>query len=178
MSQSLDIQYLTELVVKAQKGESDAHGALIDLTQNSLYKFCLLMSNNREVAEDLCQETYIKALQSITKLQNPKTFVGWLYQIARNLFVDHTRSAAYRKNSALEEADEVAVGSDMEAILNVQRILAQFAPEERFLLLLIEIEGYSYQEAGNLAGLSEDAVRSKLHRLRQLFIQRYKSEKS
>jgi RNA polymerase sigma-70 factor (ECF subfamily) len=173
MSEAKENSELTSLVKRVQKGDEKACGELIEATEASLFKFCLLLSRNREIAEDLCQEAYIKALENITKLENPATFVGWLYQIARNLYIDLTRSAAFRKNVAEEEMPEAASGSDMEAVVIVHKLLADFAPEERFLLLLIELGGCSYKEAGEHAGMSEDAVRSKLHRLRQAFIQRY-----
>lgn len=177
MSKTLDTSYLGTLVERAQKGDEAVHGEIIDLTQNALFKFCLLLSQNKEVAEDICQETLIKALQGIHKLQNPKTFLGWMYQIARNLFIDFKRSAAHRKTVSEDQAEEASASSDLDLMAHVQKTLHQFDPDERFLLLLIELEGYSYKEAGEMAGLSEDAVRSKLHRLRQLFIQRYKADK-
>jgi len=177
MSEPAENVEIAALVVRVQKGDERACGELIDATQSQLYKFCLLLSQNREVAEDLCQEAYIKALQSISKLQNPVTFMGWLYQIAKNLFIDMTRTSAYRKNVSEEELAEVATGNDLESVIQVQKILAEFEAEDRFLLLLVELGGCSYKEAGDRAGLSEDAVRSKLHRLRQRFIQSYNSIK-
>ncbi|MBS1970796.1 MAG: RNA polymerase sigma factor [Bdellovibrionales bacterium] len=177
MAETKETPELTDLVVRVQNGDERACGELIEATQASLYKFCLLLSRNREIAEDLCQETFIKALESISKLQNPATFVGWLYQIAKNLYIDLTRSAAFRKNVSEEEMPEAASGSDLEAVVIVHKVLADFDPEERFLLLLIELGGCSYKEAGEHAGMSEDAVRSKLHRLRQLFMQKYSSNK-
>lgn len=178
MSKVLDNEELGALVLRIQNGEEAVQGELIDRTQERLFKFCFLLSHNREMAEDLCQEAFIKALQNIHKLQNPLTWVGWVYQIAKNLFIDHKRSAASKKNQReASEGEEVALAaaskdSEMEVVLTVQKVLAEFEPEERFLLLLIELEGCSYKEAAEYAGMSEDAVRSRLHRLRQAFIQK------
>lgn len=169
MSSDADIK---SLVRRVQQGDRQAPGELIDATQGLLFKFCFLLSRNREVAEDLCQEALIKAFQGIHQLQKPETFLGWLYQIAKNLFIDYTRSAAYRKNVSDEVLAEFEAGSDMEAVALVQEILAHFEPEEQFLLLLVELGGCSYKEAGERTGLSEDAVRSRLHRLRQAFIEK------
>lgn len=181
MSKSTDCEELGALVLRVQHGDERAQGELIDRTQERLFKFCLLLSHNREMAEDLCQEAFIKALHNIKRLQNPLTWLGWLYQIAKNLFIDHKRSAASKKNqheiSAFDQVSE-AKDSEVEVILTVQKVLADFEPEERFLLLLIELEGCSYKEAGEHAGMSEDAVRSKLHRLRQAFVQKMKSLES
>lgn len=168
---------IATLVKRVQKGDEEAAAALVSAVQGSLFKFCLFTSRKREIAEDLCQETLIKALQNISKLENPATFMAWLYQIAKNLYVDLTRSAAYRKNVGEEELIDAAGDSDLEAVVLVQKILADFEPEDQFLLLLIELGGCSYKEAAEQAGMSEDAVRSKLHRLRQQFLQAYNSTK-
>lgn len=169
---------LSALVRRVQKGDEKAAAELISAVQSSLYKFCLFTSRKREIAEDLCQETLIKALQNISKLENPATLMGWLYQIAKNLYVDLTRSAAFRKNVSEEELVEAAGDSDLEAVVHVQKVLKDFEPEDQHLLLLIELGGCSYKEAAESVGMSEDAVRSKLHRLRQQFMQKYNAAKS
>lgn len=160
-------------VVKVQKGDEPAKGELVSVTQNRLFKFCLLLGHNKELAEDLCQETFIKAFQNIHNLKNPETFLGWMYQIAKNLFIDIKRSAASKETVSEESLKGLSYETDEDLILSVQKVLAQFDPDDRLLLLLIELEGFSYKEAGEIAGLSEDAVRSKLHRLRSLFIKKF-----
>ncbi|WP_413288101.1 RNA polymerase sigma factor [Bdellovibrio sp. HCB337] len=168
---------IVRLVAKVQGGDESARGPLIQLTQNRLYKFCLLLCHNKELAEDLCQETFIKAFRNIQTIQNPAVFYGWMCQVAKNLFIDHTRSASSKDHVSDESLGDVAGRSDMDVVLSVQKVLSQFEPEDRFLLMLVELEGHSYKEAGEITGLTEDAVRSKLHRLRSLFIKKFnKSE--
>jgi RNA polymerase sigma-70 factor (ECF subfamily) len=167
---------IAAIVVRVLEGDTTAQSELIQATQDRLYKFCILISHNREVAEDLCQETFIKALQNIKNLKNPKTFLGWMYQIAKNILIDIKRKPSSKEQSE-EGALETGTTLDLDLMINVQKILAQFDPEERLLLLLIELEGYSYKETGEVVGLSEDAVRSKLHRLRQIFIKDFNASK-
>jgi RNA polymerase sigma-70 factor (ECF subfamily) len=169
---------LSEVVVRLQSGDKQAQGELIDLTQKKLFKFCLLLGNNKELAEDLCQETYIKVIQNISSLKNPDTCLGWIYQIAKNAFVDVKRKPD-SKNQILDN-DLKDSGSDqkMDLILSVQKVLSQFETDDRLLLLLIELEGYSYKETGDIIGSSEDAVRSKLHRLRTIFIKKMNSSET
>lgn len=166
-------EVVTELVEKVLKGDESARGELIQETQARLFKFCLLLCHNRELAEDLCQEAFIKAFNNIRNLHNSAVFFGWLCQIAKNLFIDHTRSAASKAHESEDALSDLSERGDMDLVLSVQKILSQFEPEDRFLLILIELEGHSYKEAGELAGMSEDAVRSKLHRLRSLFIKKF-----
>jgi RNA polymerase sigma-70 factor (ECF subfamily) len=170
-----DTAQFTALVLKVLAGDEQAPAELVEATQARLFKFCFLLSRNREVAEDLCQETLIKALQNIHSLKNPDTFIGWVYRIARNVFTDLKRKPGHQ-DETLEGLSLPAAGSaDLDVVMNVQKILAKFEPEERLLLLLVELEGCSYKEAGEILELSEDAVRSKLHRLRGAFIKKYNS---
>ncbi len=55
----------------------------------------------------------------------------------------------------------------------MQKVLSQFEPEERYLLILVEVEGRSYKEAADILEVSEDAVRSRLFRLRQSFLEKW-----
>lgn len=155
------------LVTNAQRGDPEAKSELILLTEKKLFKFCILLGHNRELAEDLCQETYIKAFRSLNLIKNNEAFLGWLYQIAKNIFIDLKRS---KKDLSSELTEERSSDSNIETILHVQQVLAQFESEDRYLLLLIELEGLSYKEAADMIKSTEDAVRSKIHRLRHEFL--------
>ena len=167
-----DTALISATVRRLLDGKKGAQGELVDLIQARLFKFCIVLTRNREVAEDLTQETLLKCLQNIRTLKNPEIFVAWMFQIAKNLYIDFTRKPG-GNNLPIEDFGHLASDTDMDLILNVQKVLAQFDPEEKFLLLLIELEGCSYKEAGEILHMTEDAVRSKLHRLRILFIKKH-----
>lgn len=160
-----------ELIPGALNDEESAKSELIRITQSKLFKFCMLLGHNRELAEDLCQDVYIKAFRSLTQLKKPEAFLGWLYQIAKNLFMDMKRS---QKDTTHNMPDQESLDSTPETILQLQQLLSQFEPEDRYLILLIEMEGQSYKEAAELTQSTEDAVRSKIHRLRQEFLKKLK----
>jgi RNA polymerase sigma-70 factor (ECF subfamily) len=175
MTPPADQALIIEIVERLKAGDQKAQGELIDVIQSRLFKFCLLLSRNKEVAEDLCQEVLLKCLQSIQSLKDSKTFTGWMYQIARNLFIDLKRRPGSKDTLSLEDLTHIGVEKDLDLILNVQKVLSQFEAEDRFMLLLIELEGCSYKEAAEILHISEDAVRSKLHRLRASFVKKYDS---
>ena len=76
-----------ELLVKeAQQNNINAFSSLIEMYQDELFKFCILLLGNVELAQDVCQETYIIALQKINKLKNPSAFKSWLFTVAKNIF--------------------------------------------------------------------------------------------
>ncbi len=160
---------LFNIIERAKKGDQYAQAQIIELTQSKLFKFCILLGHNRELAEDLCQDVFIKAFKSMESLQNPLALQSWLYQIAKNLFIDHKRS---RKD--IEVEPKLFSDSDMETVLQVQQILSQFEKDDRFLLLFVEMEGMSYKEASEALDITEDAVRSRLHRLKLAFIKKFK----
>ena len=62
----------------------------------------------------------------------------------------------------------------MESVIQVQKVLRTFDPDDRYLLLLVELEGMSYRETAEMLKTTEDAIRSKLHRLRQEFVKKLK----
>lgn len=164
------------LVAEAQSGDQDAFGKIIAIAQNRLFRFCLFLCGDRALAEDISQEALLRAYSRLGSLTKTESFMDWLFRIAKNLYIDHVRSAHNRETDLDPEALESAFaeGSDVAQILAVQKILAQFEPEDRALLILIEIEERSYKEAAELLEISEDAVRSRLFRLRQSFLEKWR----
>ncbi|MBL7669750.1 MAG: RNA polymerase sigma factor [Bdellovibrionaceae bacterium] len=171
LKNSAETPRLTELVAAALKGEETAKSELIRFTQTPLFKFCVLLGNSRESAEDLCQDVYIKAFRNLDQLKNSEAFLGWLYQIAKNLFLDRKRT---EKSTTHLIPDHKSPDSTPESILQLRQILSQFETEDRYLILLIELEGQSYKEAAELISCSEDAVRSRIHRLRHELLKKLK----
>lgn len=171
---------LTALVVRAQAGDETSFGEIIEHVQKSLYRFCLGICDEPSQAEDLCQEALVKGLQQIKKLKSAKTFQSWIFSIARNHFLDqvrrpgHTRELLERKASSYEEPGvaelTAASGPSQETLTEVHEALARLDPEDRELLLLIDVEEFSYQEVSEIIKISEAAVRSRLHRARKALI--------
>jgi RNA polymerase sigma-70 factor (ECF subfamily) len=162
---------LGEIVAKARSGDRAAFGALIEATQSRLFRFCLTLSGDRAFSEDLCQETYVKVYHNLSKLEKDEAFLGWLFQIARHLFIDEKRS----KNSQatpLENEDPSVLGiddRDFAQLIAVQQTLSHFDPDDRWLLLMVDLEGLTYKEAAEALKVTEDTVRTRIFRLRQKF---------
>lgn len=167
MSKLSSKEDLTEFVKRAKAGDEDALKELIIRTQVELLRFLTFLCGNRQLAQDLLQDSYIKALENLKKLQDPKAFRSWLLRLAKNLFLDHVRSP---KNSAHQELDEIqelaANGNNAEILVELESILSSLSPEERYGMLLVYLEDYSYAEAATELGISENALRSRLHRSR------------
>ena len=163
-----------EIVEAAQRGDSQAIRELIEATQTRLYRFSLVLCGDPARAEDLCQEAYLKAIANLNKVTKADSFVPWLFQVTRNLFLDQVRST--RETASLTEKMDKRTAPENAEYYAVHQVLAQFEEVDRWLLMLIDMEEYTYREAGLMLGLTEDAVRSRLFRLRKEFLQKWETK--
>lgn len=166
---------IERLVRSAQKGDEAALSLLIQKTQSSLYRFCFYLAANKHLAQDLCQDTYIKALENIQKLKKPDKFISWLFTTAKNLFLDYQRSPQNPRRTEGLDMIESSLSHEPQSDLRIQiqEALKQLPPDDRLVLLLVDLEGHSYGETAEILGISEDAVRSRLHKARKLFANKY-----
>ena len=161
---------LALLVTRIKKGDDRAFERFIELTQDSVFRFCFFLSKNREQADEFCQETFLKAIESLKTIQSDDAVLDWLLKISKNLFLDSYRGSKRRSEILAEsESPETVAIQPLESVLAVREVLSQFDPDDRALLILIDLENYTYAEAAVIIGVSEDAVRSRIHRLRQEF---------
>ena len=170
-----EVSRLAALVRSAQAGNGHSFGEIIELTQRRLIKFAYLLTGNAQVAEDLCQEAYIKAFEAISSLHEPERALPWLYRILKNLSIDRFRSAAHRREAPTEDIDVVidpsTKAADRDKILEVRELMGRLDEGDRFLVLAVHLEGHTYKEAAEMAGLTEDAVRLRLHRARKFLLE-------
>ena len=161
----------------ARKGDQSAFSFLIRGTQDRLFRFCSYLAGNPALAQDLCQDTYIKALEQLSKLKQPERFVGWLFKTSKNLFLDHIKGAKYRDHlsidSIAEVPDTLGLPEGREIAIQIHQAMRDLTAEERMILLLVDLEGYTYAETAEIIGISESNIRFKLHHIRKAFAVRY-----
>ncbi len=167
-----------ELVLKAQKGDNAAFGALYDRHLPAIYRFILLkVGGHKGEAEDLTAEVFLSAWQGIGRFEfKGYPFSSWLYRIARNAVIDHYRTA--KKNVSLEAVPEEVFADRPEtdervdigfAIARVQTHLAKLEPAYQDVLIMKFVEDMSNHEIAAALQKSEGAVRVIQHRaLKQL----------
>jgi RNA polymerase sigma-70 factor (ECF subfamily) len=129
-----------------------------------------------DLADDLCQEAFLRALRRFSGLRDPARFPAWLYRIAENTVRDHLRSEARRRNRVtytdrLEELDRSAPPAEDPAEQEIgERLLAairKLPPRLRDPLLLRHSRDLSYAEIGRVLGISENAVQVRIFRARK-----------
>ena len=147
---------------------------------DQLYNFAHWLTQNRDEAEDLVQETYVKALKGFSSFQLGTNFRAWIYRILRNTFLTSRKGLKATMTVPLdldqeEEGPEPAIETDTPETLLLARSsheLLQKAIDElpvhfREILLLCEVEEMSYQEISETLGVPIGTVMSRLSRARQ-----------
>lgn len=167
-----------QLIKRAQDGEAEAFGLLYDHYLPKIYRFVLLKVSQREEAEDLTHQAFLKAWEGIeryTDLGFP--FGTWLYQISRNLVIDHYRSSMKSRGDASIESLEL-MGEDLvaetrpidveiDAKLALGKIAAaiqKLKDVEQDVVIMRFIEDLPHEEVARVIGKSEGAVKLIQHR--------------
>lgn len=140
-----------------------------------LYNFAHWLTGNREEAEDLVQETYVKALKGFSSFTPGTNFRAWMYRILRNSFL--TSRTGLKASVSLDDeesaVDEPAAAGDPESLLltrldqaQVRNALEQLPVQQREIILLCDMEEMSYKEIAETVGIPIGTVMSRLSRAR------------
>src|SRR3989338_9116582 len=158
------------LILKATQGESEAFGMLFDKFKDKIYRFIYYKVINKELAEDLTSQCFLKAWEQIFAGRKIKTFQAWVYRIARNLVVDYYRTREKEElpliyQETVEEGDEPRFNP--EETLNpeeLEKLLLSLKNEVREIVILKYIEELSINEIAKIVDKSAGNVRVILHR--------------
>lgn len=161
------------LVRLAQHGDGEAFGQLYDRYVDTVYRFVYYRVGERALAEDFTSETFLRALRRIGTVSYQGRDIGaWFVTIARNIVLDHAKSARYRLEVVAAETPEPAGSepSTEQAVLTSlsnARLLAavdELADEQRECVVLRFIQGFSVSETAEVMGKNEGAVKALQHR--------------
>lgn len=140
-----------------------------------LRRFASGLARNQADADDLCQMTIERALRSRDQWQQGTRLDSWIYRIMRNIWIDTARAAARRTANLADEEQGLAVGAsggqeDSVMLRDVDRALAKLPDTQREAVLLVMVEGYSYQEAADIVGCPVGTLNSRLVRGRDALL--------
>lgn len=152
---------------------------LYEQYQQPMLAYLTRLVSDREAAEDLCQETFIKALRSWATHDPSASSTAWLYRIATNTAYDYLRRRRRIRFTPLADVDQRSGAEESISNLDerepVQRALAQIPAIYRLPLVLHSCEGHSTQEIADRLGCSNSAIKTRLFRARERFRQVYQS---
>ncbi|MFC4337244.1 sigma-70 family RNA polymerase sigma factor [Salininema proteolyticum] len=174
---SVDDERITELVERAQGGDSEAFGEIYDHYSATVYRYIYFRVNSVPLAEDLASEAFVRALRRISSFKwQGRAFGAWLITIARNLVVDYYKSGRYR----LEIAKSEVIGADqadtdatvspetaaLDKLTNATLLTAvkKLNPDQQECIVLRFLQGFSVAETARAMGKNEGAVKALQYR--------------
>lgn len=175
-----------EIVLRAQAGSEAAYRELLGRYQRPVFSLIYRMVRDREQAEDLAQETFVRVFNHIGRYDPQFKFSSWIFKIATNLTIDAMRKkdvptvsidgSRYAQTSDEIEATTITVASDdenpEELLLarelggEIERAIARLRPEYRSAILLRHVEGHAYEEIAEIMALPLGTVKTYIHRAR------------
>jgi RNA polymerase sigma-70 factor (ECF subfamily) len=171
-----DDAQITQWAMTAKGGDAVAATAFIRATQQQVQRFLAHLVDARE-ADDLAQETYLRAMRALPRFAARSSARTWLYAIARRVAVDHIREAARRpRNAQLDDWQAVAdtVATDRAPRLDedviLRELLDRLDPDRRMAFVATQILGLSYAEAAEVCGCPIGTIRSRVARAREELI--------
>ncbi len=176
------------LIEKAKHGDVEAYKTIVLRYQSKAYSIAKNVIKNPSDAEDIVQEAFIKAYRNLAGFRGDSSFYTWFYRIIFNLAIDLSRKkyrhvetgvgdsfelSKLKNNSTLndnfqskmEGPEEIVYRSELQEQIN--KALNELSAEHRTMIVLREVDGFSYNEISEIAGCSLGTVMSRLHHARK-----------
>jgi len=173
------------LVERAREGDQRAFEALVDLYKDKIYTYVSRMLHDPVEAQDIAQDTFLRAYQSLPRFRGASSFQTWLYRIASNLVIDSVRRRSRRQAGAVSldapvntEDGELArqipderrgpeqLAESTAVQEQVKQAIARLSPKLRPVLVMYDLQGMSYQEIAQALGCPLGTVKSRLFNAR------------
>ena len=163
-----------DLIARSRDGDVDAFNQIVDMYQRPLYNMALRMLGDAPAAEDATQDAFFSAFRNIGRFKGGN-LKSWLFTIAANACRDVLRSRNVRRTESLDAEDvtidppsstespeDYAVRREMGQ--SIQQGLDSIPHNQRLAVVLIDVQGFGYEEAAGVMGISVGTVKSRLSR--------------
>src|SRR5438034_7465784 len=173
----MDATEAAAVLARARQGDSDAFRALVERHSRSVFRLAYRMTGNEQDAEDVVQESFLRAYKQLGRFESRANFGTWLYRIVSNCSVDLMRAKQARhdqsRGDSLDEAVELPAtdlpnperqAQSAEIQRRVQGALADLSPLERAAFTLRHYEGRSIDEISRTLGLGTSAAKQAVFR--------------
>jgi RNA polymerase sigma-70 factor (ECF subfamily) len=175
-----------EVVLLARDGREAAYRELVRRYERPIFSLLFRMVRDRELAEDLSQETFVKALNAIDSYRPEYKFSSWIFKIANNAAIDHLRrreldtlsleGSPHAETPEAVQATALQLGDRTENALDIveakelgaaiEEAIGRLRPEYRSCILLRHVEGLAYEEIAQTLDLPLGTVKTYIHRAR------------
>src|SRR5437762_3344730 len=173
----VDATEMAAVLARARQGDSEAFRALVEQHSRSVFRLAFRMTGNEQDAEDVVQESFLRAYRQLGRFESRANFGTWLYRIVANCSVDLMRARQARHDQVRSEPLEAAaelpaaevpnperLAESAEIDRQVQNALAALSPLERAAFTLRHYEGRSIDEIGKALGLGTSAAKHSVFR--------------
>jgi RNA polymerase sigma-70 factor, ECF subfamily len=173
----VDATEMAAVLSRARQGDSDAFRALVERHSRSVFRLAFRMTGNEQDAEDVVQESFLRAYRQLGRFEARANFGTWLYRIVANCSVDLMRARHARHDQVRGEPIETAAGvsaadapnperlaESAEIDRQVQAALGALSPLERAAFTLRHYEGRSIDEISSMLGLGTSAAKHSVFR--------------
>lgn len=176
----------TDLIELARKGSEKAYRELLGRYQRPVFSLVYRMVRDRELAEDIAQETFVKVFNHLANYNPKYKFSSWIFKIASNLSIDYLRKRE-PETVSLDGSRHASTADEIEATritveskdenpeefleakqlgAEIERAIEQLRPEYRTAILLRHVEGRAYEEIAEIMDVPLGTVKTYIHRAR------------
>lgn len=166
----MDQKNEAEIVIRVLKGDRQAYALLVEEYKNPIYNLAYRMTGSSADADDLTQETFIRAYQYLWRYDTSRKFFTWLYTLALNLIKNHLRKRnKYNKSSEELSAHFLADKNPSPEVKltetqEISDCLLRLEYEFRVLLIMKFYQGLTFEEIAQITGKSLSAVKMRIYR--------------
>ena len=172
-----------EIIGRVLSGDADSFEAIVKKYEKMIYSLAMSKTNNRENAQDISQECFLRAYKMLASYRTDSAFSTWIYRICQNLIFDFYRKEKKMKTVSLSFADESGeehekelqdTGADVEEQLvraekieKIRRIINSLPDDLREIIALRDLNNISYAQISEMLGIEIGTVKSRLNRARE-----------
>jgi RNA polymerase sigma-70 factor (ECF subfamily) len=139
--------------------------------QQAVFAYFLRVIGDRQDAEELTQETFVRACSAAIRFRGDSSIKTWLFGIARRVLLEALRAGLFDRTEQLP--DVAAAGDRADVRIDLERALASLGVSDREVLVIVDVLGFEPREAAAVVGVSAETFRVRLHRARRRFREAY-----
>jgi len=152
------------VVALAKLGDKPAFEELVRRRQSAVRNLLRRLCRNHALADDLSQQTFLQAWKTLTSLQSPGAFGGWLRQIAVNTWLQYVRGAKQVSSTDDQDIPDQSISETHGERIDLDQALMQLPSDVRLCIVLSHAEGMSHGEVAGITGLPLGTVKSHINR--------------
>jgi RNA polymerase sigma-70 factor (ECF subfamily) len=156
---------VTRLALAARQGDRVAFAGFVRHTQGDVWRLCAHLVDAGS-ADDLTQETYLRAVTAIERFRGDSTARTWLLTIARRVCADTIRRRTRRRRALLRRGPDTEAIAPPAGAVELQEVMAGLDPDRRTAFTLTQVLGLSYEEAATVMDCPVGTIRSRVARAR------------